>query len=676
MGELPKIIKHAVFLALVLAGNVNCALLAAQSNALMTQAAEARKPFLHPLFANNMVWQRDIAAPIWGWTTPGAKVTVVMHGKSATATADAAGKWLVKLGPLKAGGPYTLTVKGPQAVELTNVLVGDVWLCSGQSNMEMGINMVNNATQEIATATDGNIRLLLIRRNIQVTPQATVDAAWEVCSPQTVVKNGWGGFSAAAYFFGRQLRRDIHVPIGLIESSFGGTQAQAWTSSEALRKALPEFNSQLNRLDIIAQHAADPHYSGQFESIVADWWREVDGLTPGRDLSPYVQADYNDAAWKTMALPIHLRDTVEKIDGVLWYRKEVQIPETWTGKDLQLHLGGIDDVDVTYFNGLKVGTTTGWKNARNYPVPGAQVKAGRCVIALRLTTDLVGWGGICGQAADMKLINPTDAEHPIPLAGDWRYFVAADFEKNPIPTLNESDPYHPAVLFNGMIAPLLPFAIKGAIWYQGESNAGHAQQYRTLLPTMISDWRTRFGAGDFPFYIVSLANFGAVEPQPADSAWAELREAQFLTSRQVPHSGLAVTVDIGDANDIHPKNKQEVGRRLALIAEALTYGKKQLEYSGPVNRGMTVKGEKVLLGFDHLGGGLVVKGDKLKGFAIAGAEKHFVWADADITGNSVVVSSPLVAHPVAVRYNWSDNPSGNLFNQAGLPAVPFRTDVP
>ncbi|MEI8194633.1 MAG: sialate O-acetylesterase [Phycisphaerae bacterium] len=639
-------------------------------------AAETTKPFLHPLFASNMVWQRDLAAPIWGWATPGSKVTVMMHGQTATATADASGKWMAKLGPFKAGGPYTLTVQGPQSVELTNVMVGDVWLCSGQSNMEMGITMVNDAPQEISTATDGNIRLLLIRRNIQITPQATVDMSWEVCSAQTVVKNGWGGFSAVGYFFGRQLRRDIDVPIGLIESSYGGTLAQAWTSSHVLRESLPEFIPQLNRLDIIARNVADPRYSEQLQSIRASWWREIDGIRKGSNTSRYVQADFDDTTWKTMTLPVHLRDTAEKINGILWYRKEVKVPEDWTGKDLRLDLGGIDDVDVTYFNGQNVGTTTGWKNARNYLIPGAQVKSGRCIIAIRLTTDLVGWGGICGPAADMKLINPMDAEHPIPLAGNWHYLVATDFEKNPIPTLNESDPNHPSVLFNGMIAPLLPFAIKGAIWYQGEANVGHEQQYRTLLPTMIRDWRTRFGVGDYPFYIVSLANFGPVEAQPYESAWAELREAQLLTSRRVPNSGLAVTIDIGDANDIHPKNKQEVGYRLALIAETLTYGKKQLEYSGPVNQGMTVKGEKVLLEFGQLGGGLVVKGDKLKGFAIAGADKHFVWADAVIADNSVVVSSPLVAHPVAVRYNWSDNPSGNLFNKAGLPAVPFRTDLP
>ena len=639
---------------------------------VMAQAADIGKPFLHPLFASDMVWQRDVAAPIWGWTTPGTKVTVSMHGKTAKAIADAGGKWLARLGPFKAGGPYTLTVSGPQTVTLSNVLIGDVWICSGQSNMEFGIGMANNAAQEIANATDSNIRLFLVPHNSQLTPQSTVKGLWEVSSPQTIVHNGWSGFSAAAYFFGRQLRQDVHVPIGLIETCWGGTVAQTWVSDGALRAALPAFIPQLTQIE---SYAANAHYDAEYDNILADWWRHIDGMAPGSTTSPYVQSDFDATAWKSMKLPIHLRDTEEKIDGILWFRKEVQIPEDWAGKDLQLHLGGIDDTDVTYFNGQKVGTTTGYVNARNYAISGAQVKAGRAVIAVRLTTDKWGWGGICGQPEDMKLTNTADAEHPIALTGDWRYLVVDDFAKNTPPSRFDADPNHPTLLYNGMIAPLEPFAIKGAIWYQGEANVGSALQYRTLLPTLITDWRKQFGVGDFPFLIASLANLGAEDAQPKDSPWAELREAQYLTSARVPHCGLAITVDIGNPTDIHPKNKQEVGRRLALNAEALTYGLK-LEYSGPVYRKMTVQGKSVRLAFDHMGGELTAKGDKLKGFAIAGADKHFVWADAVIDGNIVVVSSPDVAQPMAVRYDWDDNPVGNFYNKAGLPAVPFRTDMP
>ncbi len=638
----------------------------------MAFAADTTKPFLHPLFASGMVWQRNVAAPIWGWSTPGAKVSVSMNGKSAQAIADADGKWLAKLGPFQAGGPFTLTVTGLETVTLTDVLIGDVWVCSGQSNMEFGVGLANNAKQEIASATDSNIRLFYVPHNSQLAPQSTVKGLWEVCSPDTVAHFGWGGFSACAYFFGRQLRQDVKVPIGLIETCWGGTVAQTWVSNSALRASLPAFIPQLDQIDT---YAANPHYAEQFDTILADWWRAIDGIPAGSTISPYTQADFDAAAWKTMKLPIHVRDTDEKINGIFWFRKEVQIPDGWAGKDLQLHLSGIDDSDVSYFNGQKVGTTTGYANARAYPVPGAVVKAGRAIIAVRLTTDTWGWGGICGVADEMKLINPADAANPIALAGDWKYLVVDDFAKKTVPSRIDADPNHPTLLYNGMIAPLLPFAIKGAIWYQGESNVGSAMQYRTLLSTLITDWRTRFGVGDFPFYIVSLANLGDVDAQPKDSGWAELREAQYYASVHVPNCGLAITLDIGDPKDIHPKNKQEVGRRLALNAEALSYGL-QLEYSGPVYKKMTVQDKNVRLDFDHLGGGLVAKGDKLKGFAIAGTDKHFVWADAVIEGNTIIVSSPDVALPVAVRYNWDDNPVGNLFNKVDLPAVPFRTDMP
>lgn len=462
----------------------------------------AAKPFVHPIFQDNMVLQRDMPAPIWGWTGAGKEVKVTINGKTATATADPDGKWMAKLGPLPAGGPFEMTVSGPEQAKFTNVMVGDVWICSGQSNMEMGIGLAKDSKEEIEKADHPNLRLFTVPENIAYQPQSGFlkkgdQAKWLVCTPKDIMVGDWGGFSAAAYYFGRDLEEKLHVPIGLIHTSWGGTVAEAWTSQQSLEQ-MPDFTQALHDL---------PHE----------------------------------------------------------------------------------------------------------------------------------------PPADKK----------------------ARFNPNQV-----------TVLYNGMIAPLEPLAIKGAIWYQGESNAGRPAQYRTLLPTLIRDWRGRFSGGDFPFLIVQLASFQPEVDKPSESQWAELREAQDLTAKTVGHSAIAVALDIGDAKDIHPKNKQEVGRRLALDALALAYGQ-DVEYAGPTFSKMDVDGNKAILHFDHLGGGLESKGgESLKGFAIAGQDKKFVWGDAKIEGDTVVVTSPEVQHPAAVRYGWANNGmSDNLINKAGLPAPPFRTDT-
>jgi sialate O-acetylesterase len=382
------------------------------------------------------------------------------------------------------------------------------------------------------------------------------------------------------------------------------------------------------------------------------------------------------AGWKTMNLPQNWEKVggeLATFDGVLWYRRSVDVPAAAAGKDMKISLGPVDDRDTTFFNGVQVGATNDWRRPRTYKVPGKLVKAGRNVVAVRVL-DTAGGGGVYGKAAQMTL-TPGGGK-AIPLAGAWLYKVGAPVSKLPAPPKEVGGgPNVVTVLYNGMIAPLLPCAIKGAIWYQGESNASRPIQYRRLLPTMIGDWRDRFGVGKFPFFIVELANFMAVQTQPAEGGWAMLREAQMLTARNDPNVGLAVITDVGDARDIHPKNKQDVGKRLALSALSIAYGE-ALVHSGPIYREMKVDGAKVRLTFDQVGGGLVAKGgEKLKGFAIAGADKQFVWADAVMDGETVVVSSPKVPKPTAVRYNWASNPIGNLFNKAHLPAGSFRTDV-
>ncbi|HEX9996082.1 MAG TPA: sialate O-acetylesterase [Abditibacterium sp.] len=640
------------------------------TQALNAAQPQPARPFLHPLFSDNMVLQRDISAPVWGWATPGQKVTLTlsgpgMKGATSTAKAGADGKWMAKIRPHKAGGPYTLSISGPQSITLRNVMFGDVWICSGQSNMEMGMGVIDAPT-DVAAANYPNIRLFTVPKTVSLTPRVVTSGQWDVCTPQTVTRDtgAWGGFSAVAYFFGKNLHQKLNVPIGLIHSSWGGTVAEAWTHAEVL-KTIPDFAPVISQLE---NQAKDPN-GENIELLVSNWWQKND---------PGTQANWqNDATetaswgktnlpggWELSALP--------DFDGVVWFRKEVMVPQEWVGKDLTIQFGAIDDRDTTFFNGVSVGSIHGSQTPRSYTVPANMVKAGRNIITVRVL-DTGGGGGFMGTPDAMKLSAP-DAT-PISLAGEWSYQVSTPLSKTaqvPVPIVDNRN--LPTGLYNGMVAPLTPFGIKGAIWYQGESNSWRGKQYQKLLPAMIKDWRSRFGVGEFPFLIVQLANFGAPREEPEESQWAELREAQALTAQNLPKTGLAVAIDIGEANDIHPKSKQEVGRRLALAAQAIAYGQ-NVEHSGPVYRSMKVEPGKIRLRFTHAVGLSSKGGEKLRGFAIAGADKKWVWADATVVGNEVVLSSAAVPNPTAARYNWAYNPNGNLTNAAGLPAVPFRTDA-
>jgi sialate O-acetylesterase len=431
---------------------------------------------LPAIVGDNMVLQQGKWLRIWGWASPDEKVTVTFAGQKASTTAHKAGNWSVRFQPLKAGGPFDMTIAGDNTIVLHNVLIGEVWVASGQSNMEWGMWGVVDKGKEIAAADWPKIRLFTVTKDNAPVQRIDCKGSWAECSPKTV-----GGFSAVAYYFGRELHKQLGIPIGLINTSWGGTAAEAWTSRNTIE--------------------SDP------------------------DLAPC----------------------------------------------------------LTY---------------------------------------------------------------------------------NSMPT----------GLYNGMIAPIKNFAIAGAIWYQGESNAGRAYQYRKLLPAMINCWRRAWAQGDFPFYIVELANFMAVQTDPNEgSGWAELREAQTMTTTALPNVGIACIIDIGEAGDIHPKNKLDVGNRLALIALARDYGRK-IEFSGPMYAGMKVEGAAIRISFTHLDGGLVVRGGALKGFVVAGADKKFVWASARVEGSTVVVSADGITEPVAVRYDWANNPQGNLYNMAGLPTNPFRTD--
>jgi len=646
---------------------------------------------LASLFSDHMVLQRDRVVSVWGWDAPGTVVTLALAGRQAVAVAGADGKFFVQFPPMPAGGPHVLTACGTETRVVQDILVGEVWVGSGQSNMEWPVSMTDDAADAIASAGDyGNIRLFSVPMLAdQVEPKIDLTAAWKQCDPASVQ-----GFSAVLFAFGRMLHQKLGVPVGLINTSWGGTVAEAWTSREALQNE-PTLRGMIDAYDHdLADHeraraAYEKNYT-EWESTYVHRDVENKGVKNG-----WADPATSDQEWPVMDLP-QLWTHVEgmSFSGVLWFRREVEVPASWAGRDLELSIGPIDKSDVTYFNGEQVGSITqgqnpaAWCTPRCYTVPGRRVKAGRNVVAVRAFSNM--WGGGFGGKADqmtlslkpMPMPKPTDADEPtLSLAGAWRYQVETNFGpispavNPPPPPMGKGNANSPTILFNNMIAPLLPYGIAGATWYQGESNADRPYQYRTLFQTMIRDWRQRWGQGDFPFLFVQLANFMPRLPEPRQSNWAELREAQTM-ALSLPCTGMATIIDIGDAVDIHPRNKKDVGERLCLWALANHYGFAGLVHSGPMYKSCVVEGSSVRVRFDHVGGGLVARGGGavVKGFAVAGADRKFVWADAKIDGDTVVVSSPSVPAPVAVRYAWADNPDGNLYNTSGLPASPFRTD--
>ena len=626
---------------------------------------------LPQLFTDNMVLQREKPINVWGKASAGESITVVLANETTQTVADTQGNWSTQLPPMEAGGPHTFSVKGNNSITLNNILIGEVWICSGQSNMEMGVANVFNGTEEIKSAQFPGIRLYTVEKATALTPQdrLSTDPHWMECSSQSVGTGGWGGFSATAYFFGRHLHQQLNVPVGLIHTSWGGTICEAWTSAGTLKK-LPDFAPAVEQVRNLAKSLEDGTFD--FDQQMAEWWNRNDpGSMKG---AAWAKPGFPAKGWKTMHLPVHWEKAgLPNFDGIVWFRKSFELPADWEASDLTLHLGPIDDIDTTFVNGVQVGGKDLWLAGRDYKVPSNVLRRGRNVIAVRIL-DTGGDGGIYGTPDQLKLEHPGNGES-LSLAGDWIYQAGKSSNSlSPAPQKPNNNPNVPTVLYNAMIAPLVPYTMRGAIWYQGESNANRAYQYRSLFPSMIKDWRQQWGQGDFPFGFVQLANFMEPPSEPADSAWAELREAQNMTL-SLPHTGQAVIIDIGEAKDIHPRNKQDVGKRLALWAEANVYEQTKV-FSGPQYRSMKIEDNRIRLSFDSIGSGLKAKGSNdLKHFAIAGQDKQFVWAKAIIDGDTVIVSNDQVSNPVAVRYAWADNPEGcNLYNREDLPASPFRTD--
>jgi sialate O-acetylesterase len=529
--------------------------------------------------------------------------------------------------------------------------------------MELGLGLARNGAAEIKAAEHPEIRLFTVGKRVAYSPVSVPQGSWKICSPQTVAESGWNGFSAVAYFYGRKLQDELHVPIGLVVDCWGGTPAESWMSAESLRKRR-DFDEPLAEIEKLrARGAAE---SGSF---LMNWLDEYDA---GSRSNVWSAVGFDDSGWKPVQIPGGFAELgVADTPSLCWFRREFTLPDPLPAGQATLCLGSVEKMDTAYLNGQWVGASSWVENPRAYAVKDGVLKPGKNVIAVRVFK-LKPQGGFLSKPDALHLV--LGDKSVIPLAGEWKGALSVDARPpHPLPLTFENYPTMPVVLFEGMIQPLAPLSIRGAIWYQGEANAERAHQYRTLLPAMIGDWRKVFGQGDFPFYIVSLPAFMHYRDQPGDDSWAELREAQALTARTVKNAALAVTIDTGDADNIHPQDKQVVGERLALCALANEYGEK-ISWSGPVFASMTRQSGALKLRFNHAGGGLVVKGGKPGEFSVAGKDRQWHWAEARVEGDSVIVSSPAVPEPQAVRYAWQANPTATLFNGAGLPAVPFRTD--
>ncbi|GAB2834912.1 sialate O-acetylesterase family protein [Ferruginibacter profundus] len=616
---------------------------------------------LPALVRDSMVLQRDAEINIWGWASTNEKITVVFNQKKYTTKATADGKWKIVLGAMKAGGPYSMIISGKNKITLNNILIGDVWFCSGQSNMvhQMNIHDVTYAN-DIAMANYPEIRQFLIPTLTSLNgPKDNLPAGfWKAAVSEDVRP-----FSAVAFFFARKIYEEYHIPIGIINASVGGTPIEAWTSEEGLK----DFPALINT---IKKNKDTAYINGLLRNALAKNVKRTSqdkGMTGSR---PWYDLTYVPAGWKTIAVPGYWEDQgIKDLNGVVWYRKEIAVPAAIVGKPAKMFLGRIVDADVVYINGKQVGTTGYMYPQRRYAVAADILKEGKNIIVVKVTNNAGKGGFVADKPYCLFAGNDT-----IDLKGYWQYKVGEVFIPGEGPGGGGiAAQNQPAALYNAMVAPVINYTIKGIVWYQGEANSGRGKEYAQLQPAQIIDWRKKWQQGDIPFCYVQLPNFMDANYLPSESQWAELREAQ-LKSLSVPNTGMAVAIDLGEWNDIHPDNKKAVGDRLALIADKMVYGK-DIVYSGPVFKTATIDAGKIILSFSNIGSGLISKdGEELREFAIAGADKKFVWAKATIEGDKIIVGSDAVAHPMYVRYAWADNPDVNFYNKEGLPASPFRTD--
>lgn len=612
---------------------------------------------LPKIFSDHMVLQRETAIPIWGWANAGEKITILFNKQKVSTIADQHGKWSIRLKPEKAAASFTLKVSGENSIEVKNVAVGEVWLCSGQSNMEWTVGQSINAEKELTAADNPLIRQIKISKTINTIPQQDFDdGAWQISNPATTKD-----FTGVGYFFARDLYRELKVPIGLINASWGGTNIETWISRESFESSdeFREMISHYPRVDLA--DLGRQEISGKLKQV-----EELQGVKVSDFNSDvFRRMELDDSRLPSLILPeLWESQSLSEFDGVVWLRKAVTLTAEQSKRTASIKLAKIDDNDVTYINGVEVGKTNQWDTRRKYLIPTGVLKEGKNLVVVKVT-DTGGGGGIYGDATDLKLVL---GEENISLTGQWKFQVESIHSGTNVNSF-------PSLAYNAMIDPIIQYGFRGAIWYQGESNAGRAYQYRKAFPLLINDWRRRSADQKFPFYFVQLATFKTTGNSNEGSEWAELREAQTMTLN-IPNTGMAVTTDVGNPKDIHPTNKQEVGRRLAALAFNRTYKKRMVD-SSPTFKSMKIDGNKIVLTFKYTGGGLMTtdKNGVVKGFEIAGSDQIFYDANAVIKGNTVIISNGNIASPLAVRFGWiGDASANNLINREGFPAVPFRTD--
>ncbi len=616
------------------------------------------KVILPKIFSDNMVLQRNGLIPVWGWADANEKIEVRFNNQVKSVKAGKNGKWLIRLDAENAGGPYDMTIKGKNTVQIRNILVGEVWLCSGQSNMEWTVGQSMNAKQEIAAANNLFIRHIKIQRDISSLPQNDINAGdWQICDSTTVAN-----FTGVGYFFAKNLYNELKIPVGLINSSWGGTNIETWISREAFENSdeFKEMIAGMPKIDL--DSLSKLKVKGSVMRIEALQGTKMEGM----NTSQFRELSFDDSKWPVLNQPqLWEEQSIGELDGIVWLRKTIVLASLDLTKEATLVLSKIDDNDITYVNGIKVGSTNQWDANRRYTIPPGVLKEGKNVIAVRVD-DTGGGGGIYGDAADVKLILYNAS---LPLSGEWKFQV-----ESVIKTTNQNS--LPSLCFNAMISPLIPFAFQGVLWYQGESNAGRSYQYRKAFPLLINDWRQKWNNSSMPFYFVQLATFNNPGNSNEGCGWAELREAQTMTL-SLPNTGMCVTTDlVTNPKDIHPTNKQDVGKRLAALALNNLYSKNMI-CNGPIYKSMEIKNDQVILSFDNIGTGLYTpdKYGYIRGFEIAGKDQVFHYAKAFIKGNTVVLFNEKVDNPVAVHFGWIGDASDcNLFNKEGYPAVPFRTD--
>lgn len=612
------------------------------------------------LIGDGMVLQRDTDVKLWGWASKGEPISISFLGEKYKTVADNNGNWSVSLGDLPAGGPFLMEITGSNKIQLKDIYVGDVWIASGQSNMELPMSRVAPLyPEEIETASNEEIRFFEVPKTYDFS-EAKKDL--EAGEWKPVARNTIEQFSAVAYFFAKDLHEEYGVPIGIINSALGGSPAESWISEEALKKFPEHYNEALrfkNQALIDSIEQAD-------QSRIGKWYREIHQKDRGLKEN-WRNPETDDSSWQTMNIPGYWADTeLGPKNGVVWFRKKIELPEDLANEPAKLLLGRIVDADSVFVNGTFVGNTTYQYPPRRYNIPAGVLKSGENTISIRIINE----SGRGGFVTDKEYMLISEGEE-IDLSGPWKYKLGGEMPRLQGQTFIR---WKPLGLYNAMINPLTNYAIKGVIWYQGESNADAPGEYEALMTTLIQDWRNQWNQEDLPFLYVQLANFLESRDQPGDSNWARLREAQTKTLA-VPNTGMAVAIDVGEWNDIHPLNKKTVGERLARAAKSVAY-KEDIVPAGPLFESFSREGNSIVISFKNVGGGLVAKnGNSLEHFSIAGKDGKFIWAKAEIRGDKVVVYHPEVPNPVAVRYGWADNPEGaNLYNREGLPASPFRTD--